>query len=243
MVNSKILAKRSVGLMVACSLVGCAGGLSEEVKGLKSQLSEIRSIQAEHTASINEMRQQIGQLGGQVEEAQHLAKGKTEELQRTLEQVSSRVPPPPGVPEDLLNSDDEAISRINSDAATEYRQSLQFLRAGNFDRALTGFTNFIAQNPGTAFTDSALFWSGVCYEKMNQLDRAIGAYSDVFQRFPAEDFVPPSLYRLGDTFEKMGSSKEASFAFQKLVDEHPRSNEAQRARERLAPKGGKRTKR
>ena len=221
---------------VACAVSGCAGGLSEEVKSLKSQLTEIRSIQAEHTASINEMRSQIGQLGGQVEEAQHLARGKTEELERTLEQVSSRVPPPAGVPEALLNADDESISRINSQAAVEYRQSLQFLRAGNFDRALTGFTNFIAQNPGTAFTDSALFWSGICYEKMNQLDRAVGAYSDVFQRFPAEDFVPPSLFRLGETFAKMGSNKEAEIAFQKLIDEHPRSAEAELARERVGSK-------
>lgn len=239
-----------VGKSITCFalvLSGCASGkidqLDDTVSALKKELQEVRSIQAEHTASINEIRAQVGQLSGAVEETQHLAKGRTEELERTLESVSSRVPPPAGVPEELLNRDDESISRIQSPAAATYRSALQLLRRGDFERSLGGFTSFISENPGTAYTDNALFWSGVCYEKMGQLDRAVGAYSDVFQRFPAEDFVPISLLRLGETFAGLGQKQEAAAALQKLIDEHPRASEAVRARELLAQlqpaKGGK----
>ena len=96
-----------------------------------------------------------------------------------------------------------------------------------------GFNEFIQGNPGTAFTDNALFWTGVCYDKLGQFDRAIGSYSDVFQRYPAEDFVAPSLYRLAETFLKMDSKSEATLTLQKLVDEHKGTVWAQRGQELL----------
>jgi tol-pal system protein YbgF len=233
--------RRILSLIVVSSIsTGCASGkiaqLEEDLQNLRGQLTEIRSIQAENTSGLNEIRSQVSQLSGKVDETQHLAKGKTEELERTLELVSSRVPPPAGVPEDLLNLDDERISRINSAPAQLYRQALQALRAGQFVQSRTLFETFIGQNPGTAFTDNALFWSGVSFEKTNELDRAIGAYGDVYQRFPAEDFAPVALFRLADLFDKNGSGNDARVAFQKLVDDYPRSVEAGRAREILNQK-------
>lgn len=94
------------------------------------------------------------------------------------------------------------------------------------------------QNPGTAFTDNAMFWQGIVSDKLNQLDRAVASFSDVFQKYPAEDMVPPALYYLAETLVRMDSKTHAVLTLQKLIDEHPKSEFAARGRERIGQLNG-----
>ena len=173
-------------------------------------------------------------MSGKLEEVQHASRGKTEELERTLQRVSSRVPPPPGVPDELLVQDESLISRITGPAADSYRSGLQQLREGDFQGARGTFSGFVEANPNTAFTDNAYFWLGVVYEKLGEPDRAVGAYSEAFNRFPAEDRVGPALLRLAELFLNMGSKKDAALTLQKLVDEHGNSESGVKGRALLA---------
>jgi tol-pal system protein YbgF len=206
---------------------------------MKADIKEIREQSAEQQEAIREIRTQVGALGGKFDEFQYSAKGRNEELEQRLRTVSSRVPPPPGVPEELLNADDEAIGRISGPAADSYRAALLQIRSGDFVGASTALSAFVEANPGTAFTDNALYWLGICAEKQDQLNQAAVFYRDVYKRFPAEDRTPAALFRLGELFVKMGSREEASLALQKLIDEHPGTEYAARARTLLSTLGPK----
>ncbi len=231
-----------VGLALV-SLVGCADSRVRELEETsRSDFKDIRTRLAEHTAAIDQLKSDLRQISGKIEELQYTSVGKTAELERTLRQVSSRVPPPAGIPEDLLNRDDEAIGARSGAAADQYRTGLGQLRGGDFEGAARSFSDFYLTNPQTAFSDNALFWSGLAYERLGQYDRAISAFSDVFQKLPAEDMVPASLFYLGDCFEKMGKRQEASLTYQKLIAEHSRSPFAEKARQQMKFLGGKKTR-
>lgn len=221
-------------LFAAVFFAACAGARIDSVeRQMKSDLDDLRSIQAEHTADLNTIRQELREVSGKVEELQYVAMGRTKELERTLNRLGSRVPPPPGVPEKLLNSDEEQIASLTGPAADTYKRGLNQLRAGDFEGGRETFSRFVQDNPGTAFTDNALFWLGICYGKLGQYDRAVVAFSDVFQSYPAENMVPASLYHLSETFVKMGSIQDAKLTLQKLIDEHPKSSFNRKARNRL----------
>ncbi len=212
----------------------CAGERIDELeRRTDAALAELRSIQAEHSASINEINSELRTLTGKVDETQYVSIGKTRELERNLQRLGSRVPPPPGVPEDLLAADEEAIASISSPAAELYKQALSQLRSGDIEEARREFGKFVEQNPGTSFTDNGLFWLGICYTKLGQYDRAIVAFSDVFLKYPAEDMVPAALYYQAEAFIKGGVPQDATLSLQKLIDEHPRSPFAAKARNRL----------
>lgn len=240
-VRSSVFRLLSFTLSVAL-LSGCAS--SARIDEVERVNMELRAVQADHTAQMADLKTDVRRLQGLIEEFQHSSSGKAAELEKTLQAVQSRVPPPPGVPEDLLNRDDSSLSGNSSPAAEMYRQNLQRLRGGQYDLARQGFEAFIQQNPGTAFTDNAYFWLGVIAEQQGQLDRAVSSYSDVFKKFPAEDMVPAAFFRLAETFNKLGSKGDALLTFQKLVDEFPRSAYASQAQTRikeLSPaKGGRR---
>lgn len=230
-------------------LGGCSDArvdkLEETVRSMKSDLADVRTLQAQQSTAIGEMRAELHSVTGKVEEVQHVSVGKTQELEQTITKLQSRVPPPAGVPEDLLNQDDERIAALRGASADMYRQALAQIRTGDFESARATLKSFVEQNPGTAFTDNALFWSGIVESRLGADDRAIVAFSEVFQKYPAEDMVPPALYYLADQLIKMGSKQDAILTLQKLVDEQPKSPFASRARERLAELqagGGRRRK-
>ena len=228
----------SLLLSLACiaassTLAGCAAGTERLRKDIQSDFSELRGIQAEHTAAISEIRAELRTVLGKVEELQYVSAGKTQELEKTLQQLGSRVPPPPGVPEKLLNRDEEKIARIQGAAADSFRKGLSLLRAGDFQGSRQVLADFAEANPGTAFTDNALFWLGIIYTKIGQNDRAVVSFSEVYQTYPAEDMVAPALFYLAETFAKGGSKEDAILTFEKLSDEHPRSQFAVKAKQRL----------
>lgn len=207
--------------------------LEEETRNLKKEVADIRSLQAQQSSSLNEVKSQIRSISGNVEEIQHVSIGKTRELEASISQLKSRVPPPAGVPEDLLNQDDDRIVAIKGESADLYRNALAEVRTGNFEAAKTKLSQFIEANPGTAFTDNAIFWLGIVYEKLGQVDRAIISYSEVFQKYPAEDMVPAALYHLAEAFLKLGSKSDAIVTLQKLIEEHPNSSMASAGIEKL----------
>ncbi|MCB0358407.1 MAG: tetratricopeptide repeat protein [Bdellovibrionales bacterium] len=224
-----------VGRIVAAGLLafgisGCSKAFQDE---MRADMADLRSIQARQTASLDQLQSQFASLQGKVDELEYAVHGKTSELEQRLERFGARVPPPPGVPADLLAEDEEKIRRVSGPAADQFSEGLDLLRAGEFERARSLFQSFVDQNPDTAFSDNALFWTGVSLEKIGKYDRAVVAYSDVFKLYPAEDRVQPALLRLGEAFAKLGSTEEAKLTFQKLLDDYPRGKYASEARKQL----------
>jgi tol-pal system protein YbgF len=228
----KALACTALMVVVMIGLVSCVMTNQPALDPL-SEIRDVRALQAEQSAKIIELRDEIRRVAGKVDELEYIVRGKTEKLQQALEQVTSRVPPPEGVSEELLADDEERISQNTGSAAEQYRQGLGQLRSGDFKGAYLTFSSFIDLNPNTAFTDNALYWTAVCFEKMGQYDRAIVAFSDVYQRFPAEDRVPHALYRLAGVLVKMGSAEDAKLGLRKLIDDFPKHPVAAQAKQKL----------
>jgi TolA-binding protein len=217
-------------LSFAFLLSACSAGLESR---MNRELRDMRSLQAEQSAAITDIRHDIRDLTGRLDEIQHHSQGKTSALESAIQQLGSRVPPPSGVPEHLLSLDDQRIAPIQGKAADKYRNALKLIRTGDFENSHIAFTSFAKENPGTAFTDNAFFWSGISSMKLGRYERAIGEFSDVFEKYPAEDMVAPSLYYMADSLFTLGMGNDGVLTLQKLVEDHPDSEFAAKARERL----------
>ena len=222
---------------VAVSFTACTTGLERR---MDKELGDLRSMQAEQTVALSEMQQQVRQITGRLDEIQHVSQGRAQALEKSLEQLGNRLPPPSGVPEDLFAQDEDKIGKINGSSAEEYKRALQALRGGDFKASQDAFNTFASANAGTAFTDNALFWAGISAVKQGYYDQAIVSFSEVYQKYPAEDMVAPALYYMGEALFAMGSGNDGVLTFQKLIDEHPDSEYAAKAKSRIKlPKGSK----
>ena len=139
--------------LILSTFSACSAGLETR---MNKQFSEFRSIQAEQTTAISDLREEVRTLTGRLDETQHNTQGRTEQLEKSIQQLGNRVPPPSGVPEDLFARDEASISRLTGSGADIFKAALQNLRVGEFAPAHSGFQNFVRENPGTAYTDNAL---------------------------------------------------------------------------------------
>ena len=198
-----------------------------------NDLQNVMSTQAELTAKISGLQSELSVLSGRVEELEYRLRGQTQQIEKRLDLVSSRVPPPDGVPEYLLNADEEALKSNMGQSAVLYKTGLSQIRTGDFEAARNTFTTFVENNPNTAYTDNALFWIGMTWEMEGDYNKAIVAYSDAYQRFPAEDYAPIAIYQIAESFNKLGDKKNANLMLQKLVDDYPKSRSAKQAKDKL----------
>lgn len=235
-----MLGKKIVKLMVlflAVSVLNACAGRLKELEDANTrqtkEINDLRSVTAEHSVSLEQIRNDLRRLSGNVEELDFQARGKTAEIQKALDRFSSRVPPPAGVPEDLLVEDEEAVSSNASQSAAVFKDGLQKVRTGDFDGAISALNKFLEANPATIVSDNAMFWVGICQLKLGQPEKAVVTFSDVFNKFPGEDRAPWSLYYLAEVFEKINQREDAKITLQKLVDDFGGSAAARKAEDKL----------
>ncbi|MBL7661619.1 tetratricopeptide repeat protein [bacterium] len=226
-----------VPLCLVVYLMGSTGCSSNQKPSLDEALGDIRSVQAKQGAAIDQLNAELRVIRGKLEEVEYAATGKTKELESRLAEFGSRVPPPAGVPGELLVQDEEAISKITGPAADQFKQGLMAVRNGNFPAAEEIMSGFATANPDTAFTDNALFWVGVSRDLRNNFDGAILAYGDAYKRFPAEDRAAVALYYLGDSFIKSGLKDEGIATFERLTEDYASSEYGEKAAVRLRELG------
>jgi TolA-binding protein len=63
-------------------------------------------------------------------------------------------------------------------------------------------------------------------------------YNEFLESNPPKNYLPLVKMRLGDCFRNLGDAGTAKIYYEELIKEFPNSNEASKAKERLAEIGG-----
>jgi tol-pal system protein YbgF len=118
-----------------------------------------------------------------------------------------------------------------------YRQAKSDYDKGNFDLALAGFQNYLAQFPDASQADNAQYWVGECYYALRDFNKAIEAFAKVIRNYPKSGKAAGAKLKIGLTYLNEKNPAKAKEYFHKVVKEHPGTNEAEIARDRLAKMG------
>ena len=144
-------------------------------------------------------------------------------------------PPQPLSPIEAALAKEDAALQGRSE--TDYREALQLVKQGQCTQAVPKLRDYIRRNPKSDFADNAQYWIGNCYYSQQDYNRAIIELNEVLLKYPKADRVPPALLLLADSFADSGDKIDARLILQKLVSDHPRSEEAERARQKLQTLG------
>jgi tol-pal system protein YbgF len=115
-----------------------------------------------------------------------------------------------------------------------YRQAKSDYDKGNFNLALAGFQNYIAQFPAASQADKAQYWVGECYYSLKDWSKAIEAFSKVIRNHPKSDKVPGAKLKTGLSYLSEKNPAKAKEYLGRVIKDHPRTNEAEIAKDRLA---------
>jgi len=105
---------------------------------------------------------------------------------------------------------------------------------GNDDLALSGFSNYVQQNPTASRVPSALYWIGEIHYAHRKYPKAIAYYKQVYLKYPKNEKASVALLKEGLAYLEIRNLSEARVALKKVIERFPNSHEAALAKDKLA---------
>ena len=118
-----------------------------------------------------------------------------------------------------------------------YQSAYRDYQRGNFDLAIEGFSDFLAGNANSDLADNASYWIGESLFSQKKYRDAIEQFDSVVTKYPRSDKVPGALLKKGYAYINIGERAQGIVQLQYVLHEHPKSQEASLARQRLRQLG------
>ena len=210
------------------------------VNALKSSLDELKIRAAEskgaaHSAGTGDLVRRVAQLEARVVGLEARGTGMTAPVAET---PGDQPPAQPAASGTKQGTPAAAIAMRAEDsvlptAPAEYRAALDLYRQGQWSVAAEKFRQFMQKSPRSDLADNAQYWIGECYYNQSDYNRAIIELNEVLLKYPQGDRVPGALLALATAFADSGDPIDARLIIQKLLSDHPDSQEAKIGRQKL----------
>jgi tol-pal system protein YbgF len=222
----------------------------EEVQRLNQTLAlqtqTLLKSNADLSVKVSEIDDKIQNAQGSVEQTnyridrlvQQLTQNERDitELRNAMRAASPATGDPGGtVIQDEVNV--AAPTETSDDPLEVYQSAYRDYQRGNFDLAIQGFGDYLRNNPNTDLADNAAYWIGESLFSQRKYPEAIQQFDTVIKNHSESDKVPAALLKKGYAYMELGEKAQGIVQLQYVVHEHPRSNEASLARQRLRTLG------
>jgi len=225
----------------------------EDVQNVNARIAEqtetLLKSNATLVAKVNEIEDRIATTQGGLEQSGY----KMEQIMARLTQqaqaieelrakVAALTPPPAAT---TIAGGEAAMSEVSvaapvvpaSDPMLLYQAAMRDYQRSNFDLAIEGFRDFVAASPNSDYADNASYWIGESLFSQKKYREAIAQFDAVVNKFPKSDKVPGALLKKGFAYIALGERPQGIVQLQYVLHEHPNSQEASLARQRLKQLG------
>ena len=120
-----------------------------------------------------------------------------------------------------------------ADIQDDFQAANEDYLAGNYELAISGFKDFLANYPDSRYSDHATYNLGKCYEEQKQYEQAIQTYAQLVERYPKSQIAPIALHTTVYILKKLERHDEANDAWMELLDSYPNSPQAIKERRRM----------
>ena len=209
---------------------------------------------AQLAAEVDEMREEIRHLEGELELARKESADALVEIQRTRTTLAQTTlgqgaadakpgsMPQAGRPAGAVSGSAPAAAPIAQPAEptvdeelATYQKALDSWRANDYRACVEHFTGFLQTYPSSGYADDAAYWLADCTFKHDEFKRAVIRFSDVVRVYPDSPKAPDALYRQGESLLKLGPrfKDAARTVFKRVEVDYPDSDRAAEAANQL----------
>ncbi len=220
-----------------------------EQKELTSLEQRLEELTAKNMRSNADLAMQVQQLQERLEGLHASLESTTRQLQQISQELAAArsrqiaVLPPVTTTSDSGEAVDSepaadappATAPAGGDMPPDllYRSAYEDYMRGNYDLAAQGFQEYRRRFPDTDLADNALYWVGECYAAQDRNEDAIKIFSQVLDDYPDSDKSAAAQLKKGLLFLATGDQGQGVVNLQYVVYEHPGTEEADLAREKL----------
>jgi len=201
---------------------------------------------AELNAELDDLRGQIRELTGKLEETQKLALQSLEEARKARREAAAaavgtgnpNAAPQTSSPGDAASA--AAVAQAGEDATLSdeiksYQSGKAAWRSRDYRSCIDRFRGFLQTYASSSRADDAAFWIADCHFMQGEFKNAVLRFDDVVRNYPTGNRAPDALYRQGESLLKLGPGfrEAARRAFERVLKEYPDSARAAEAKKQL----------
>lgn len=195
---------------------------AEEVGGLRRSLIDLQNQLDANAAETAKIRGQSEQLARDLSEAQR----RQAELVKALDERLRKMEP-------LKLSFEGAEFLVEPQEKRSFETALASFRKGDFDAAQSAFADILARFPQSGYTSAALFWLGNAQFVGKDYKAALSSFQKLLLHDPKYGRVPEALLAVANCQLELKDNKAARKTLEELIADHPRSEAADAAKDRL----------
>ena len=196
---------------------------------------------------LQQLQEEVRRLNGLVEEqAQEVQRLKEQSLERyvDLDRRLAGAAGQGGVPGNPVDgstvSANPTVSRGESSIAplqaweeAAYQQAYDLVKTRQFDGAVKGFKEFLAQYPFGRYAPNAHYWLGELYLVLDppEAELARQSFKLLLDQYPGDPKVPDAIYKLGRVHFLKGNRYRSREYLNKVITEYPGHPAAQLAQD------------
>jgi TolA-binding protein len=193
---------------------------NDSVRSLSARLAKLQSTVTTNDYEMGRQILQIQELSGQ-------SQRRLQELRASLEERSQSAASVP------VAAGSAPSTPAGPGPAQLFQTSLDQLRRGSSTVARSGFEELLRTYPQSDDAPEALVYIAETYSAERNQVAADSVYGLVVDRYPASPKAATALYKRALAFRTAGRTAQARTAFERIVREYSRSDEAALAREQL----------
>jgi TolA-binding protein len=232
--------KTKIGLLVftCVALAGCGTtSMQREIETLRSQLRDMRALQADNTASIATLEERVRGLSGEIEERtgrrpaykpNYNSGSQPQDSYPKSSVSSSDSTPYSGVPTELIAQDERLARSIPAPTGPKFLATLDRLKTGRITEASRLLGELGQEQAGEAGAEIS-FWQAVVLDIQGNTRNALSGYNTVVTQYAGNPRSARALERIAEILLKMGDKDTAKVTYQKLAVDFPGSAEGRRA--------------
>jgi tol-pal system protein YbgF len=190
-------------------------------------------LRAEIRTSTDDLNDQLNKLQNQINDLQQLVYVLTQRVPEGTTMPAQ----PPVQPVDTTAADTAQAADTAATSSVDCRQvwdtAFKDMYRGQYDLAITGFSDYLKYCPNTDMADNSQYWIAEAYYEMDQHEQAIAEYTKLLEVYPDSEKKATAYFKLGRTYEKLGDTTKAIEYFTILQNEFPGSVEFEQVRDKL----------
>lgn len=226
--------------------------LREQVKLQQKQINDLKTRQEEQVLRVDTLNNGFKILGDKAEENARRIDNLEEKINavgNVTPAAAAPIPPPspipPPPPETPLLTNQTAappppaapegeIITAGPKADKLYNSALLLFSKYEYAAATLKFEEFVVNYPDHKLAGNAQYWIGECYYSQKKFREAAEEFAKVEKLYPNSPKVPAALLKKGLSLWELKKTQEAQATLEKIVSKYPQSEEAAKAKDKLA---------
>jgi tol-pal system protein YbgF len=216
--------------------------LFKELAEAKKSTGALQKNQADSGADLIELRGNVQQLKGTMDELRKELAGlraERKEKETKINELALRIHflenyigiGKKGDISESVFSDKPAVAAGSKDGI--YSSAQKAFKEGRYEDSRRDFQKYLEMYPKAEYADNAQFWISESYYVDGKFEKAILEYEKLLKTYPGSDKVPAAMMKQAFSFMKIGDKSSAKLLLQQVIKDYPDTNQARMARTRL----------